>query len=125
MSRWSRKTQEEKQQISDNINHQQTIKEDKAKKMDYIGTDFRLKILKEGELPLYCDKHGWTKSNQYTLENRNNMFGNFIVIIGNCPTCNKRIESLVAKDPMYMMMVSLNLAKLKLQGRITDRREKK
>jgi len=123
MSRWSRKTQEEKQQVSDNIKHQQTIKEDKVKKMNIVGTDWRLKILEDGELPLYCDKHGWTKSNRYTLENRNNMFGNYIVIIGNCPTCNKRIESLIARDPIYIMMVSMNVLKLKSHYRVTDLRK--
>lgn len=123
MSRWSRKTQEEKHQVLDNIKQQKDVKEDKIKKMNYIGIDGRLKILTEEELPLYCDKHGWTKSDKYTVENRNNMFGNYIVIIGNCPTCNKRIESLVTKDPMYMMMISLNLVKLKSQGRINDKRK--
>jgi len=35
--------------------------------MNYASTDWRLKLLEKGEIPLYCKTHGWTHSNRYTL----------------------------------------------------------
>ena len=124
MSRWSRKTTEEKEQILQSIEQQKTIKENKIERMNYISTDWRLKLLKEGEIPFYCSKHGWTKSDKYILENRIDMFGKTLYILGKCPKCNSHLETFIAKDPMYMMWVSLGLAKLKGQGRIIDKRKR-
>ena len=124
MSRWSKRTQEEKLKIKETINHQKQIKQDNIERLNRACIDHRLKILKQTEIPLFCPKHGWTSSNQYTLETRNDIFGDTIYILGKCPQCNASLETTIAKDPMYIMMVSLNLAKLKQQNRITDNRSK-
>lgn len=123
MSRWSRKSPEEKEATLNKLLKEQESKADIIKKHSYVDTDWRLKILKEGEIPLFCDKHGWTKSNKYTLITKNDMFGKSTYVLGQCPECGRKFESLIPMgDPIYIMWISLNVLKLKRENRLEDRR---
>ena len=124
MSRWSRRTQEEKDAILQKQEKQQKKAQIKKDMMNFASIDWRMKILKENELPLFCKKHGWTHSKKYILISRNDMFGKSNYVIGNCPQCNATIETMVPLNSVYTILFGLVMTNLSRVKRLEDRRSK-
>ena len=126
MSRWSKRTQEEKEQILQKQQQQQEDQQTKKDKMNYVSTDWKLKILKDGEIPLFCKKHGWTHSNKYVLTKKGGpfegMFGKTPTIVGNCRECNTELECMVPVNSVYTLLFATVISNLRNQNRLEDRR---
>ena len=123
MSRWSRKTQEEKEQILQKQEDQKEEQQINKDRMNYLSTDWRMKILKEHELPLFCKKHGWTHSERYILISRKDMFGKHGYILGKCPRCNLDIETIIPVNIVYTPLFALVMTDLIRTGKLKDRRK--
>ena len=122
MSRWSKRSQEEKEQILKSQEQQQKEKETNIDKLNYLSIDWRMKLLKEGELPLMCGKHGWVHSEKYILILKKDMFGKHNYIVGTCPKCNKKLECMVPLNMVYTSLYPLVMATLVDKKRLEDRR---
>lgn len=126
MSRWSKRSQEEKERIA---------KEQKEKSIRVISVtsegvkdDGQIEILKRHEIPLRCAAHGWMAPLMYILTMEVPMiFGGdpVLTISGDCPKCRSGIRRyiiphLIGMDAM--MVIPFILEDLKKQNRIIDRR---
>lgn len=124
MSRWSRRTQEEKDAILKEQQEQQQDEQIKKDAMNYASIDWRMRLLKEGELPLFCNKHGWVKSEKYTLIKKKDFFGEQIYAQGNCSHCNYKLETMIPVNTVYTPFYGLVISVLNKNGRIIDKRIK-
>jgi len=136
MSRWSRRSQEEKEAIHAKEMEKLRIRKMKEDAIKHFGKTMKLsfeleseagiakykEILQLFEVPLVCRECGWTFSNKYQMEERSG----FLFITGNCKTCDAKsvymIRDLYSPETMILMQIVSHLEK---QGRYTDTRRKK
>lgn len=122
MSRWTKRTQEEKDAISKKLEGEQTSKEEKKNKHNYMSS-YGNKILEEGNIPLFCVKCGWSYSDNYILEEGMSVFGTKeLIVIGNCKECGIKIASEIPLTMKALMIYPFLFATLERQGRLVDRR---
>lgn len=125
MSRWTKRTQEEKDAISKKLEGEQTSKEERKNKHDYMSS-YQNKILEEGDIPLFCTKCGWSYSDNYILEEGISVFGTKeFVVIGSCKECGIKIAREIPLTLEMLMIYPLLFATLQRQGRLVDRRSTK
>jgi len=126
MSRWSRKTDEEKQRIYE---EQVTAKQEKQHDNNAIerGQQRAVEIYDNQEIPIFCVEHGWVASDRYCLNIRKNPLTgqNTQYIEGNCQKCKapiQRVCSVSVFSPAEAMMFSMVIKILFDDGRLRDER---
>ena len=129
MSRWGRKTPEEKEQTAENILQNKERHQSKRGRMIEEGNKKKFAILEVGELPLRCSNCGITSSRHYTLSMVNYPTAKDPVQTaeGKCKQCGKRVRSII--DPAilgvdFTMIIVQVINLLDKKGRITDDRQK-
>jgi len=123
MSRWSRRTQEEKDAILQKQENQQQEKIEEQEKHDYMNQPQQNKLLEAGHVPIFCKRHGWTYSYNYTLEERMSIFNTRQwIVTGNCKDCKTRIKKEIPISMNTTMIYLLVFIGLKKQYRLTDMR---
>jgi len=129
MSRWSRKTDEEKQKIHEK---QVIAKQEKQHDDNAIerGQKRAVEIYDNEEIPIYCLEHGWVASEKYRLYIGKDRFTNQDrqYLEGKCKECHKTIQRVISPSvltPTEMMMFGMVSRLLMLQGRLIDERPKK
>jgi|GEM_PF-6059876 len=122
MSRWSRRSQEEKDAIAQKL---ESEKQNKVKKEHPFSSENITDIYEQGEIPLFChrcvrlvtsDKYEITKNDVPLIGKNAN------VIRGKCNRCGFSLEQPFPGTPEVMMLFALNVNKLKQSGRLEDKR---
>lgn len=139
MSRWSRRSQEEKEQLHE---EQKTKKvgqntRQRAIEGDFLGvasrmndmmddTDKWTKVVNAGDLPIFCPYDGWVGCKTYELKNKSLPGASeYLVAEGNCRICQRPIsKSINAHDGNAIITMQL-ISQLKREGRLTDTRKVK
>jgi len=129
MSRWSKRTKEEKERI---YQEQQEL-HNPTPRVTTISLSAEgekaNEIIKNQEIPLNCWKHGWVASKEYTIVNEDSPLGgalgkNILCIKGTCPVCKNELKrfitpAVVVEDAGITMLL---IDKLKREGRLKDLR---
>ena len=129
MSRWSRKSDEEKAQTAKNLKDNKIKFRTKHEIASEEDNKTKFEILKNGKLPLRCKKCGPTSSHHYNLVMMNTPFGGpFMTALGRCIRCNDNVKGIV--DPKIIglemtMIVAQVVHILKESGNLTDERNEK
>jgi hypothetical protein len=92
MSRWSKRSQEEKQRIYDD---QMTKSQEVHERSTFDSSPEKLmKIYNNRELPLMCFRHGWVASKQYVLMTELDVLTRKPVptLKGVCPHCGRPLK---------------------------------
>ena len=124
MSRWQKRSPEEKQRILDD-------QEDKALARKYAHNPWEIPrfkeksmdLMKKSEIPFWCDAcMDITDSYRYILT-RSDLISSLTMIKGRCRTCNKVVQKMM-EQPMSTagMVETMILGNLKRQERLTDKR---
>lgn len=124
MSRWSRRSQEEKERIAEK---QTDLKIPKAVKEKESSDKRKTEILESGELPLRCSNCGPTTSQQYTLAMANTPMGGKPVqmVSGKCRSCGGHAKTIIEPRVLGLntsMIVGQIILLLNNKGRIIDNR---
>lgn len=126
MSRWSKKSDEEKKALLKKMEENKE-KQHKSSKDYAFSQEMQGEILGEHELPLMCDEHGWVKSVKYELFTGEMPITRTetTMVAGTCPICGRKLTralpvSLMASDGGMLIMMIIPL--LLRQGRLVDRR---
>jgi hypothetical protein len=121
MSRWSRKSDEEKKAIHD----KQTAQEEEAKK-DPFSDDAAMDIYRNEEIPIMCLKHGWQASSHYIVSEDTHPLmpdRKILFVSGVCPKCKKPFKRAVPLANISEMMLFTMVWKiLSIKNRIEDKR---
>ena len=124
MSRWTRRTQEEKNAILQKIERQKQAKQKYPERLHLDNPKLVKEIYLKNEIPTYCMKDGWTWSNKYILTEETTLFGKQLMIKGHCKDCGRPIERMVLRTVDELLLFPLAVANLTQQGRLIDRRHK-
>lgn len=126
MSRWSRRTEEEKSRISREQVEMRNRPPTPVKlpfahaKADSASAS---KIWTDGEIPLLCYNHGWVRSEKYRMVIEAWMPGmpDQLMVVGTCEKCNKPIRKAVEmSDHTFVGFLVLVMPKLMKDGRFKD-----
>ena len=129
MSRWSRRSQKEKEEIA---RKQEELK--KPKKINVSTATFtdeanqaQVDLLKKREIPLLCAGHGWVHSEHYilTVEEMPLTGEKATTVNGKCAKCGRGVKRYLPPSMMgtdFGMTVILIIPLLARQGRLEDRR---
>ena len=125
MSRWNRRTQEEKERIK---KEQEELHKPKEQRLQEKLHDDMNHILEQKELPLRCKKCGMTTSKHYTLAMmKNPLTGEPTqTAFGKCIKCGSTARKVVEVGVLGLdlgMVVAQIFMFLKSQGRLTDDRK--
>jgi len=126
MSRWTRRFPEEKKRI---LKEKRDRERERKQKMDLSLHDSRKfsELIVNGEIPMLCSKcRNTTYSKNYELVKgkilRNPLVrDNTPVVRGKCVCCGNDIQTILDLG-MGSAMIMLNLDKLKIEGRLVDKR---
>jgi len=129
MSKWSKRSDEEKKAILDKQNQIRAEAERKNNRgtLLMLKDEDGIKIYGDKEIPLACLECGWQGSNHYTIYiNKDNPFAvGHPFIKGHCRKCGKELKrafpSPLSDDGMIFMLV---LPILHREGKLTDERPK-
>jgi len=125
MSRWSRRTQEEKEQIQRDQDEQRLKIQKREQRHEIDNQDIISEIYEKREIPIYCMKCGWTTSQKYILCTKPSPLGGEAIFVqGKCKDCGRRIERMIVFNSTDVMMFSLSCSYLKINFRLEDRRKK-
>ena len=139
MSRWSRRTDEEKKEIRDKQKRQEQEAAIRKKSLNnnwkQIGANLdRLvndkeqwtKVINDGNIPILCMNDGWVGCKKYTLREKAIIKGMkpTLVVEGNCEICQRPITGDISAFDGNTMLVMLILERLKREGQLVDLREK-
>ena len=128
MSRWQKRTLEEKKLI---LEEQEETKKRKEHPEKYgnRSSDRALEIYHQACIPIMCPKDGWVGSLDYEIILDNhplNPSQKVEILVGNCLICNKKIRR--AFPPIIsieMIMFMAAVSSLKIDGRLIDSRKNK
>ena len=126
MSRWSKRSQDEKERIKEEQIKLKEVRGKKSMGIPNMDPDTAKLIYKNGGIPIICRAHGWVDSQDYTIEKRRNILqpdrmDDFIV--GHCPQCGGEILRAIPYGNLdEMMFLPLVVSSLKQKGRLTDKR---
>jgi len=140
MSRWSRKTQEEKERMHKEQQEKKKGQEVRrelisnsitgvAKRMDSMMNDKDkwTEIVNRGDLPIFCPIDGWVGCKSYELKNKSLLPGasEYLVAEGNCKICQRVIaKSINGWDADAIITMEL-IRQLTREGRLVDTRKEK
>lgn len=127
MSRWSRRTQEEKDAIA---KKQQALADNSKKATTARMADDRTKeateVYEKMELPIRCHRcFRWSGSDKYEIRIDNFEAigaGRLSVVAGQCRHCGTHIKRVLKAGPLELD--AMVLFKLTNEGRVTDKRPK-
>lgn len=111
MSRWSRRSQEEKERIAKMT----------RKQSDGVIRESPSEIYLSGNLPIYCIECGeWSYSHNYTLKKEKDPFfnGDVTMIYGNCVRCGAEIKRAIYVTGESALLDSLVISELMTKGKI-------
>jgi len=123
MSRWSRKTDEEKAAAAQRQKENSTSKEDEVKALVQKSHDM---TLENHEIPLFCTKYMlWTGANSYTIENRVSLIsdGPVPMYVGICRGCKCEHTRAVIGEPVTSALLAQLAFELMKKGKLVDRRK--
>ena len=129
MSRWSRRTQKEKEEIA---RKQEELREPKQTNISTATlteemNQAQVELLKKHEIPMLCAGHGWVHSEHYILTVEEIPFTGekSTTVNGECAKCGRKVKRylpprIMASD--FGMTIILIIPLLARQGRLEDRR---
>jgi len=125
MSKWSKRSDEEKLRI---FNEQNALREKAEIKKDPIKSAQAqiTELLQAHELPLHCFEHGHVKSQSYELTNGSFMGQKCEVVKGRCIKCGKNLSFPLTPQVRcteFGILVIMVITLLKNEGRLTDTRK--
>ena len=125
MSKWSKRSDEEKLRI---FNEQKALREKAEIKKDPIkSTQAQMtELLQAHEIPLHCFEHGHVKSQSYELTNGSFMGQKCEVVKGRCIKCGKNLSfpwTPQVRCTEFGIIVAMVITLLKNEGRLTDTRK--
>ena len=122
MSRWSKRSQEEKEKILQKLDNQ---KRNHEKKEQPFSSENIMDIYKEGEIPIFC--HNCCKfqtSDRYIITKKEvQILGETSMVEGICRKCGKPIEKYFPRTMEEIAILELTFINLKNDGRLEDRRK--
>lgn len=129
MSRWSRRSDEEKERI----NRKQVVQKQEKKHDDNAterGRQRAVEIYDDQEIPIFCFEHGWVGSDRYRLYiGKNGLTGQDTQYLeGRCRKCQKPIQrvcSMSVLSPTEAMMFGMVVKILFDDSRLVDERPRK
>ena len=122
MSRWTRRTQEEKDAISKKLEGGQLEKREWTERHELDNPKLVAEIYQKNEIPIYCMKDGWSWSNKYVFTEETSVFGKHLMVKGHCKDCGEPIERIVSRTIDELVVFPLVASILEQQGRLVDKR---
>lgn len=130
MSRWTRRSKEEKERIA---REQKELREFQPRTITTAitgGVDDKkqMELLKEHEMPMRCAVHGWVAPPMYILTMEvPPVIGNepVMCLSGKCTECGNGVKRYIIPSIMgldAMMIVPLIMDELRRKGRLEDKR---
>ena len=122
MSRWSKRSTEEKERI---LREQRGKAQEAHVRNTFDGSEDRaLKIYEEHELPLLCVRHGWVASEQYVIVNEVEPITHqrMPTLKGVCPHCARPVKRYLYQGSMAALMDMALISTLLREGRLKDNR---
>ena len=122
MSRWSKRSLEEKERIL----REQTKREEEARvRSTFDGsTERMLEIYEAREAPLMCMRHGWVASEQYVIVNEVEPVAHqrMPTLKGVCPHCARPLKRYLYAGAHAALMDMMVISTLQHDGRLKDNR---
>lgn len=137
MSRWQKKSKEEKQAILDNQNAKKQNQEIRSnsinKAFDKVSDNINknlddkdkwTEIVNSGDIPIFCPIDGWVGCNKYELKMKSIMPGTpeNIVAEGNCKVCQRLITKVIDPWSGETMIIMILVKQLERENRLVDLR---
>ena len=124
MSKWSKRSDEEKLRI---LKAQETVKEKAEIRHDPVKSAQAkmVELLTAHEIPLLCMKSGYVKSQFYELHNGTFMGQKCMVVKGTCIHCGALVEFYLTPQVRcseFGILVTMVINILKSEGRLKDTR---
>ena len=129
MSRWQKRSQEEKEKILADQREREKPRDVRFDERLEEQNKIHMELMKSREIPLRCDNCGWVKSEHYTLVTGDDIMSNERIswISGTCVKCGKAVSRPLHIKYMGLdgsMVIAQICMLLDVNGRLTDKREK-
>jgi len=130
MSRWSKRSLEEKADILRKLEALKTEVADKTREqsgvlklVDDKASGDAMKCYEAGDLPMPCPTHGWTGSDQYSIVKHEPMPGmpTMDMVQGKCRKCGRTLRRAFPRSEEMLVFMAAIMA-LKTRGRLQDER---
>lgn len=129
MSRWSRKSEEEKEQAAKNLEENKVKHVPKWEQAQKNNDNKKMEFIKQGLIPIQCRQCGTTTTKHYTLCMMSAPFGGTVqVAYGDCITCGNQAKSIIDIGIIGLemgMLLGQVITMLNIRGKITDDRKGK
>lgn len=123
MSKWSKRSPEDKARILAEREALQKAMVEKSPEYQY-SPEKQSEIIKQQEMPLVCPNHGYTKSERYEIvtEKHPLLDQEVSMVLGKCPICGAMARRALTLSEAGMVF-ALVLQLLASQGRLVDNRK--
>jgi len=121
MSKWSKRSPEEKVRI---LAEQEALRNKNKPKMTAgfnLSNENQEAIIKNNEIPLVCTHHGYTAAERYEIVNENVIGSTIPMVCGICPICKQTARRALLLDETSMILM-LIVKRLQDAGRLVDKR---
>ena len=130
MSRWSKRSEEEKQAILQKQQEQEAKAEQAKLDKDPVlaelararDMDAANAVYKSGEIPILCRDDGWVGSELYALYKGEPLPGvKLDMLKGRCRKCGRPVQRVFPTGEEFLLF-ALAISNLKMKGRLQDTR---